>query len=77
MILYNIRNMGAYISDVLRLNIFQLCNKVREEKKIYAGSVIHEQYNELDFKIRELTQCDRENTLLERLLLLKKARETK
>ena len=77
MILYNIRNMGAYISDVLRLNIFQLCNKVKIEKKKYESSAIHEQANSLDQKIRELTQCDPENTLLERLLLLEKSREIK
>lgn len=77
MIIYNVRNMGPYQSDVLSLNIYQIYNKVKEAKAVYNGHAIHSQLKELDDTIKELTLCDRSNTLIERLLLLAKAKDNR
>lgn len=77
MIIYNVRNMGPYQSDVLCLNIYQIYNKVREAKAVYNGHAIHSQLKELDDIIKEMTLCEDSNTLIERLLLLKKARDNR
>lgn len=77
MIIYNVRNMGAYLSDVLRLNIFQLFNKTRDAEIEFSSHAIHDQLKELDVMIKKLTQCDDGITLTERLLLLEKSRENK
>lgn len=77
MIIYNVRNMGGYLSDVLRLNIYQLYNKVREGKRSYEESAIHSQLKLLNDKVKELTLCDENCTQMEKLLLFRKAKDNK
>lgn len=75
MIVYNIRRNGPYEYDKFVLNIFQLYNLVRKEKQNLAGRQIYGQLEELDRQLKKkILPLDKDNVLLDRLLLLKLSR---
>lgn len=75
MIVYNIRRNGPYEYDKFALNIFQFYNLVRKEKQNLAGHQIYGQLEELDRQLKKkILPSDKDNVLLDRLLLLKLSR---